>query len=292
MRNLLKADFFRIFKDKLFLALCISVGALSIFTPLVYVGIDRLISIDEEGVTSHLFCAVDLFGMLFSLTSVVGILVPVLTSIILNRDFKNGVIRNKLTSGKNRETTYLAALIENLILEIGFTIVFALIGFIISATFLPFSLKTDYVFSTELLHIFFIFIINICVLAFHCSVITFFIYATRSLALAIIIPYVIVNICSTITSIGSIIAALKLGNNPESQLIGLKIIEIINFYGGKEALLSSFMSNNFSIFALTEGVGYNVFDVYHVVGYTVIPLVFACLLNYLGIIIFRKKDLK
>lgn len=291
MRNLLKADFFKIFKDKLFFALCISVGALSVVVPMIYIGIDKIASFGEE-VEEHFFSAIDLLGLLFSLTSVVGILVPVFTAIILNRDFRSGVIRNKLTSGKNRTTVYLAALIENLILGIGFTLIFAFIGFIFGLVFLPFSLNENYVISTELLHIFFVLLINICVLAFHCSVITFFIYSTRSLALAIIIPYVFVNVCSTITSLTSMLAMYELSKHPESHLIGFKILEIINFYGGKEALLSSFMSNNFSIFALTGGAEYSIFDVYHIVGYTVIPLVLAGLLNYLGITIFRKKDLK
>lgn len=291
MRNLLKADFYKIFKDKLFLALCICIGSLSVVVPLIYMGVDRIAQFDGEEVV-HIFGATDLFGVLFSSSSVAGMLIAIFSAIILNRDFKSGVIRNKLTAGKDRTTAYLAALIENLIIGIGFTVVFALIGFVIGLAFLPFSLKENYTVSTELLHLFFTLIINICVLAFHYTLITFFIYGAHSLALAIIIPYVVVNICNTYTSFASLLAVMKLGENPESSLIGFKVLEIMNFYGGKEALLSSILGNDFSVFALTEGVEYSVFDAYHIVGYTLIPLICAGLLNYLGIVIFRKKDLK
>lgn len=139
MRNLLVSDLKRVFKDKLFLVVCILGACFALFTPLLYlvlfkiVGAADLAELIEMGFD---FTGKTMFFGSFSLTNNFGLILPVFIIIIILKDFSHGTIRNKIICGHSRTNIFLSMFITTFItifgcmlaqalLSLGFTMIFA-----------------------------------------------------------------------------------------------------------------------------------------------------------------------
>lgn len=110
MRNLYVTDIKRIIKDKLFLVSCILAGVFAIINPIL---------------NKVLFEAVDLGEMLGTMNAKtmmftsflpgdnVGLIMPILISIIVCKDFSQGTVRNKIISGNSRTKIYISHLLSS-----------------------------------------------------------------------------------------------------------------------------------------------------------------------------------
>lgn len=120
MTQLIKADFWRLIKDKLlWIGLIVSCG-LTIFSTLIYWFLKVAIEIDEIEIFQSLFNGRGMFLNSFSAGNNVGLMIPIFISILVVKEFNYGTIRNKIVSGKSRFmiflSTYLTSLVAGLIL--------------------------------------------------------------------------------------------------------------------------------------------------------------------------------
>ena len=99
MSRLLKSDFKRFFKDKLFLVVCILAVVFSVITPLLYLVIfgamGEIDPLTEEMLSSYVNAKGQFFAA-FSFNNNLGLIAPLLIGIILFKDFSYGTIRNKI----------------------------------------------------------------------------------------------------------------------------------------------------------------------------------------------------
>lgn len=116
MLNLLKAEFFKIKKDKLLYIALIIIAFLALSLSFGYVGLEVII--DNE-VFEEFLLELNGKGMFigsFSPSQNIGILIPIVLTIITTREFSYGTVRNKIISGHKRTDIYLAMTISNLLL--------------------------------------------------------------------------------------------------------------------------------------------------------------------------------
>ena len=115
MKDLLKADFKRIFKDKLLIITAIIAFAFALITPVLY---KIIISVSGEpandivmSMLSGAFNAKTQFFGSFSIGNNFGLVAPVLLAIVMCKDFSYGTIRNKIIAGKSRSSIFMAMFI-------------------------------------------------------------------------------------------------------------------------------------------------------------------------------------
>lgn len=118
MDKLLKAEFYRLKKDKVFLIFIIITIALALFTLYKYFdGLRELIALDRI-ITEYLY-------MYF------GIFIAFFVSIIVGKEYTEGFIRNKIITGHKRTSIYLANLILCVVAGIIANLVYTTIVFFI-----------------------------------------------------------------------------------------------------------------------------------------------------------------
>ncbi len=131
MRNLLKADLYRILKNKLFLISLILAAAFPLLMTLMYYGIDKLAllaaqELDEFKKLSdmNLFSSSLLIMSSFSLNNNVGIIIPVFSCIFVGADISSGFLRNKIITGKSRKSIYISHLHTSMLYNVAIIIVY------------------------------------------------------------------------------------------------------------------------------------------------------------------------
>lgn len=137
MRNLLKNDLLRIIKDKTIIVVLIISVALAFSRPLfnalpgyIYNNLypENPINVRESA------AAFSLFLDSFSITGIIGLLAPILISILISKDISFGTIRNKIILGYSRTKIFvsylLSSLICYLILMFGYSLLTLLFSFI------------------------------------------------------------------------------------------------------------------------------------------------------------------
>lgn len=119
MRGLLKADFKRVFQDKLLLIMGILAVVFSLITPLLYA---LLLTGDSGGIMELIAgdtYAKNQFFASFSVGNNVGLIAPVLLSIALCKDFSYGTVRNKIIAGKSRSAIFMSLFITCSVIFVG-----------------------------------------------------------------------------------------------------------------------------------------------------------------------------
>ncbi len=111
MINLLVTDFRRVCKDKLFWITVIIGGVFALITPLLYAALFRGLDqdlIEMMGVTVN---AKSQFFTAFHFGDNFGLVAPVLLAIVLCKDFSYGTVRNKIIGGHSRTNIFLSMFI-------------------------------------------------------------------------------------------------------------------------------------------------------------------------------------
>ena len=128
MKNLLKADFYRLLKNKLVFVSLIIAAVLPIIIALVILGLrEMLIALDptsREALEMVLNANV-LLGSSFSLTNNFGIILPVFASIIILSDVSAGTIRNKIILGYKRRQIFASHYLTTLVYCLVMIIIYA-----------------------------------------------------------------------------------------------------------------------------------------------------------------------
>lgn len=274
MRDLLKTDFKRVLKDKLFLILCIVVGVFALSSPLLYKALFALVPPEEmaevETMLAMQINAKMLFFNAFSLTNNFGLLLPVLITIVLCKDFSHGTIRNKIISGKPRTSVFFSLLITCSVFVCGIMLAQALLTLAVSLLFFDYQptafTASDFGYFMASIG----FKLLICLLV--SALLTFFIVTMKNAGLAIVM-YFVVNFGCVIIGVvtQTVFPFLDAGTAAHG------ILQFLN------------RANAFATMIVGNGTSYSLGEVLSLL----LPnLVITAALILFGWMIFRKKDLK
>ncbi|MBR4941654.1 MAG: hypothetical protein IKZ19_06605 [Clostridia bacterium] len=280
MTELLRCDFKRILKDKLFLVLCILAGVFALITPLLYALIfgsaDLLTPEDMElmemmglGMSSK-----TIFFSSFSLNNNFGLILPILLTLILCKDFGHGTVRNKLISGHSRRSVFLSMFTVCCTFNFGIILVHALLSLGVSLIFFPYSpegfggSEIGYFFASigiELLVFLFIsaLVCLMCVLAKNAGL-SVVLYA------AVMFFFILV---ASILQVGQI--TLSLTGDNEFLIKLIEHVQKLNVFGYASLV--------------GQGTEYTLKDALF---YTLTPVFGTLGLGALGLLVFGKKDIK
>ena len=139
MGTLLKADLKRMFTDKLFMIACIIGAGLSLMTPILYAALSSLIGPEEMELVGDIFNSKSILTSSFAPLNNFGLILPIFLGIIINKDFSNGTIRNKIICGKPRYQIYLSIFISSIIVMIVAILGYAIIGIGLGAFVVDYS---------------------------------------------------------------------------------------------------------------------------------------------------------
>ncbi len=282
MVNLIKTDFKRIFKDKLFLILCIVGAGLAVFSALLYFGLDFLVKdlatdLGEEttqvlglGVTAKSICFAS-----FSPMSDFGLIMPIFMGIIISKEFSHGTIRNKIISGCSRTKTYFSLFITSTITICVLMVAYCLLLLGLCSIFLDYSYEPFN--SNELLYLLVSFTFSILNYVLVSAVICFGTIGLQKLGIGFVIHFVAGFLLLIVaTALGTYVEMIRF--EPEMKVIVyiLDFINHLNIY-----------------YNITYIIGADTYYTASEVAYCLLtPTVFAAGFTVLGWIIFRKKDIK
>lgn len=133
MRELLKTDFKRIFKDTLFLVLMILAVVFAIISPVLSHTVVSFMQMDEFA-ENFIFAKTTYFDA-FSTSSSMGLITPILLTVAICKDNSHGTIRNKIICGHSRTKVYLSRFITLCVYSVGIMLFYALLSLGVSLMF-------------------------------------------------------------------------------------------------------------------------------------------------------------
>ena len=271
MRDLLKTDLKRIFKDKLFTILCIIGGIFSLFGPILYKLLFGALGVDAPEEIGGLLNvnAKSLFFTAFVPGDNFGLILPIFLSIILCKDFSYGTVRNKIICGKSRKDIFLSTFLSCAIVMCAVIFAHAILTLLFALVFFPYQ-ETAFGMS-DFFYILESMLLEILVYLFISAILSFLCVFMKNMGLTIVV-YVAISFLFTL--VGGILS------------ISLTMVTNESTYSILEFLVKA---NLFSGAVIGQGTSYAWQDLL----YVIIPAIVGCLgFVGLGILVFKKKDLK
>jgi len=259
MINLLKADFYKLLKTKMGYILLIVCAALSLLMLGIY-GLAKYVSLSVDDMPLVIAGRAIMFSS-FSLSSNIGIIIPIFVGIFTLTDIRHGTIRNKILFGESRTKIYLS----HLIVSITLSLVAAILSFIILAigSLILFGYGAPFE-GEEIANFFRCLIIGILSFIYVATISTFFALITKSTPMTVLLTLAVTLGLPIIISLFALV-----------QVESYKYI----FY-----LIPSFAS---SVVSNGGEISVEIFI------YGLCSLIFFSALNiFLGIILFKKIDIK
>ena len=281
MLKLLKVDFKRVFKDKLFLVMCILAVVFAAVTPLLYVAIFGSLGVDTDEMSEALEAmgmainAKSMFFQSFSLGNNLGLILPVLLSIILCKDFSHGTVRNKIIGGNSRTSIFMSMYSVCFCVLFGVMVLHALLTMLISLIFFPYQ-STAFV-ASDIGYFLLSLLFEALLYAFVSALVSFLCACTKNMGLAIVGYVAIVMIMSVVTSIlqfGALMVPVADGGD-STILKAIEFLQDINVFN----------------FATVVGVGTK-YSVREILCCILSPTLSALGLTLFGIFKFKRKDIK
>ena len=281
MLRLLKVDFKRVLKDKLFLVMCILAVVFAAVTPLLYVAIFGTLGV-ETGEMGEMLDALgmsinakSMFFQSFSLGNNLGLILPVLLAIILCKDYSHGTVRNKIISGNSRTSIFLSMYSTCFTVLFGVITLHALLTLLISLIFFPYQ-STAFV-ASDIGYFFLSLLFEALLFLFVAALVSFLCACTKNMGLAIVGYVAIVMIMSVVTSIlqfGAIMLPVADGES-SFALNAVEFLQDINVFN----------------FAAVIGVGTK-YSVREILCCVLSPVISTIGLTAFGIFKFKSKDIK
>jgi ABC-type transport system involved in multi-copper enzyme maturation permease subunit len=267
MFNLLKMDLKRLFKDKLFLVLCILAGVFALITPLLYKGLSALMQGED---LLGMFSAKDLFFRSFVPGDNLGLIAPVLVAIVICKDFRYGTVRNKIIGGHSRAAIFTSTFLTCAIALCSVMFASGLLTLGFSLCFFDYQQEaftwTD--FGYLVLSIGF----EILVYCFIAAFTAFLCVFMKNVGL-VIVGYVAIAFFFTIVGAVTMVAIKFAGNTGE---LGYELLCFINH------------ANVFSSTVIGSG-SYGLRELIYILTPSIGG---TALFAWLGVVVFKKKDLK
>ncbi len=267
MGSLLKTDFYALRKSKMTYILLIICAGLALFSVGIFFLLNTVIRAfaEEEGelmgeVGSFLSGRSVMFSN-FSLSNNTGIIIPIFAGIFTMGDIRNGTIRNKVIFGRSRTGIYLSHLLISSLL----CVTASLVSFLILAAGSTLCFGYGVSFSgAEALNFIRCLVIGILAYLYVASVSTFFAMVTKSTPLTVLLT---LAVCVGLGILYSITSLFTPG-----------------WYDTLFRLIPTYASSQVSGFGFISGKDF---------GLGVASFVCFIVLNsVLGIILFKKSDLK
>lgn len=271
MLNLLKSDFYKVIKSKLFVVILSIVGIASIVFTGVYALVNYLASSEVDA--TYMTFQTSVTSSL-SLTTNVGIIVPIFAGIIICNDITSGSLRNKVIIGKDRTLIYISHFIVSMVFNIGIMVVYAGLSAIWGIILLPTT-------GFDALSFFTFLISGLFAFAFLSSFTTFVALSTKSVPLTIILT-IIINV-----ALSFIIAII-----PEIFLFLPDGIEKLSDAKIFFAMIPTFTSSSSLLDLIVPETPTNTQIISRFFIGLASDTVFILLFTLLGIFNFRKKDIK
>ena len=197
-------------------------------------------------------------------------ILPILTAIILCKDFSHGTIRNKIICGKSRSKVFGSLFLTCVIVMWLFVLAQAL------ATLLIALLLFDYQATAFTMSDFWYLLASICfefvVYLFISALLTFFIVSMKNAGIAIVM-YFAINFVMLI--IGGITQTALIMGDPASSSY-----EVLQFFNN---------ANMFTSLVIGNGTSYNGTEI---IAILVPSLVLTGVFAFFGWFVFKRKDLK
>lgn len=274
MRNLIKADLKRVWKDKLFIVLLILAGVFAVITPVLYKVIFATSSPEELQELSTLIgplnSAKTQFFTSFSPSNNFGMILPILLAIILCKDFSHGTIRNKVICGKSRTKIYFSLFLTCAIYMFALILLQALLTLAISLLF--FEYQAAGFSASDFGYLMASIALEFVVYLFISALLIFMIVSTKNAGIAIVFFFA-VNFLFQI--IGAVTSVAILFTDPTTASY-----ETLQFFNN---------ANMFTSTLIGGGMSYTGTDLLTIL----LPnIILAAGLTFFGLMIFRKKDLK
>lgn len=278
MRDLILTDFKRILKDKLCMVTLILCCAFAVFMPFLYAVLFN--AVDTESMAA-VFAALGftinsktLFFQGFSLGNEVALVVIILLLIIMGRDFSYGTMRNKIIAGKNRSEIFLSMFITMTVSIFAFVLIHSLLTLAVSLIFFEYQ-EEAFIFS-DLLYALLSVFIELMIFVFIGALLSFLLVLTKSAGLSMLL-YLAVYIFFSIIGAIAMVAGHTLSLTSNVSEFWIRLVEILLDY---------------NIFTTTLiGTGRN-YDTTFAIGIISLMLALSALLLFLGVRVFKKKDLK
>lgn len=271
MGKLLYCDLKRVVRDKLFLITCFIGLGFAIFTPVLYKIIFAVLELEEmmNAMPGMAISAKSMFFQAFLPGGDFGLIMPILLSIIICKDFSYGTIRNKIISGSRRIDIFASIFLTNTIVMCGVMLAYGLVTLGVSLIFFEYS-SVAFTFG-EAMYLLLSLVFEMLVYVFIAALVSLLCVFAKNVGL-VIVMYFGVNFFFTI--IGSITSiATTLGG----EGIVYDVLRVIS------------NANVFSSGIIGSGTEYNLEAILCIL----IPtLIGGGLFAFLGALIFNKKDLK
>ena len=188
MKNLLSADFLRIFKDKIFKITLIVIIIFGIVTSLFNFGLVYLIgflsSPEEAEYLREYYNGYQLFIGAFNPTSSIAMVISIMSIIMVCKEFSFGTIRNKLIAGHSRLKVFLSSYITQIIFGIMMITIYSIICLLLGTLLLGFYEEFDGKMFLKLLIIYFQ---SISIFIFFDSICIFICHLCKSVGFSIVI---------------------------------------------------------------------------------------------------------
>lgn len=274
MLDLVRSDLRRVAKDRLFLVVCILAAGFALVTPLLYMLLFSDMDPLLEEMTAGITMAKGQFFGAFSLGNNFGFIAPFLLVIILCKDFSYGTIRNKIISGHSRTRIFLSMYLTCATVLFCVAAFHAFLTLGIGLLFFPYQSAPftagdlGYLFASLGFELLLYFCVA-AILSWLCATmknvgLVIVLYAAISLGLTMV---------ATILQVGISILEMEAGNETLVKVLTfLQNINIFNFYA-----------------TIGTGTSYEIKQILHL---TLVPAIGSAALLGLGILKFRRKDLK
>ena len=274
MCDLIRSDFRRVLKDKLFMVVCIIALAFAVFMPLLYMllfsGLDAMTS----GMISGYVTAKGQFFAAFALADNMGLIVPILLTIILCKDFSFGTVRNKIISGHSRTQIFLSMYVVCAVVLWVIIFLHSLLTMCVSLLFFEYQADpfTWADFGYFMASVGFEFLVYL----FAAALVSYLCVSAKNMGLTIV-SYAAINLGAGLVGSILMISSQVLAFDESKE----KTVKVLDFF----QRINPFVASQY----IGAGTSYELKDlIYHLL----MPLALAALLILLGISKFNRKDLK
>lgn len=269
MINLIKTDLRRIVKDKLFMVIGIIGLVFAVFTPLLMLGVNSML--DEESATmlGMSINAKTLFFQAFNPANDFGLAALVLLCVILCKDFSQGTVRNKIISGKSRFSVFTSAFVASSIILCSLMLIYAFLTLGVSLLFFEYQ-STPFTAND----------FGYLVVTLVFKLMTFVVVSALVSLLSVLMKNA--GLCMVVLLAVTMLASI-VGTVLSTAIIGVED-------GIVKDLLEIVIKTNVFLSTVTgNDTAYTLSDVLCVV---LSHIVYGVLFYTLGVVVFKKKDIK
>ena len=278
MSSLLRADIYRMRKNRLTFVSLILVLGVPVLITLMYLGIQALFSLDADigeamDGSVQLFSANSLISSAYSLTNNIGLVIPAFAGILVCTDYSNGTLRNKVIAGNKRTAIYFSHLVTSILFSVVMITIYAAVTTILALIFFKFNKEGLEPLAREIIY----FVVNGTLsFVFMATVSTMLAMVLRSIAPTLIFTIVLAIVLMTANSIIGFLNYEKYKYVVYfiptfcSNFFNLQGLSLINIFSGTAAESKDLM--------FAEGMASYLF--------------FGAVNTMIGLLVFNRRDIK